>query len=135
MTKPFHIVIDIGVFLYIGIGLRDIGFRLVVVVVAHEVADGVVRHKFAEFGAQLRGQRLVGLNDEGRALQFLYQPGGGGGFTSTGGTHQNHVIFTVFDAFRQLGDSLWLVARWLIGRFDDERLVRTLDIESHEALS
>ena len=135
MTKPFHIVIDIGVFLYIGIRLRDIGFRLVVVVVAHEVADGVVRHKFAEFGAQLRGQRLVGLNDEGRALQFLYQPGGGGGFTSTGGTHQNHVIFTVFDAFRQLGDSLWLVARWLIGRFDDERLVRTLDIESHEALS
>ena len=39
------------------------------------------------------------------------------------------------EGIRQFGDSLRLVAGWLIWRFDDERLVRALDIESHRASS
>lgn len=51
VAQALHIVVDVGVLFYIGVGLRDVCLGLVVVVVAHEVAHGVVRHEFAEFGA------------------------------------------------------------------------------------
>ena len=51
MAQPLHIVVDVGVLLDVRVGLRYIRLGLVVVVVADEVADRVVGHEFAEFGA------------------------------------------------------------------------------------
>ena len=51
--------VDRRILLYIGIGGRDVRFRLVVVVVRNEVLDRVVREEVFELAVELRGQGLV----------------------------------------------------------------------------
>ena len=48
-----------GVFFDVDVALRDVGFGLVVVVVADEIMDGVAREEGAELLVELGGQRLV----------------------------------------------------------------------------
>ena len=131
MAQTFHIVVDVGVFLDIGVGLRYVGLRLIVVVVGNEIAHRVVGHELAEFGAQLRGERLVRLDDERGTLQPFDQPCGGGGFAGAGGAHEHHVVLAVLDARGQFLDGLRLVSGWSVRRFDHKRLVHTFDVESH----
>ncbi len=131
MAQSLHIVVDVGILFDIGVGLGNVGFRLVVIVIGDEVAHRVVGHELAEFGAQLGSERLVGFDDERGALQPFDQPCGGGGFASAGGAHEHHVVLAVFDARRQFLDGLRLVSGWLVRRFDHKRLVHTLNVESH----
>ena len=42
MAQALDIFIDGGVFFNVGIGLRDVGFRLVVVVVADKIFNGII---------------------------------------------------------------------------------------------
>jgi hypothetical protein len=48
VTQPLDLLVDRGVLLYIGIGLRDVRLGLVVVVVGDEVFDRVVGQQLAE---------------------------------------------------------------------------------------
>ena len=59
VPQPLDLVVDRGVLLDVGVGLRDVGLGLVVVVVGDEVLDGVVRQQLAELVGELGGQRLV----------------------------------------------------------------------------
>ena len=52
----------------VGVGARHVGFGLVVVVVGDEVLDRVVGEEALELAVQLRGERLVGREHQGRAL-------------------------------------------------------------------
>ena len=135
MAKPFHVVIDVGILFDIRIGLRNIGFRLVVVVVRNEIAHRIVWHEFTELGAQLRCQRFIRFDDQRRALQTFNKPCRGGGFASSGGAHEHHIVLTVFNAFRKLFNRFRLVTARLIWRFDHKRLVRAFNIESHTYLA
>ena len=74
MPQPLDLVVDRGVLLDVGVGLRDVGLGLVVVVVADEVLDGIVRQHLAQLVGQLRRQGLVRRHDQRRALQPLDQP-------------------------------------------------------------
>ena len=47
------------VFFDVDVALRDVGFGLVVVVIADEIVDGVAREEAAELLVELGGQRLV----------------------------------------------------------------------------
>ena len=114
MTQPLHIVIDIGVLFNIGVGLWNVGFRLVVVVIGDEIAHCVVGHELAELGAQLCSERLVRLDDERRALQPFDQPCGGSRFAGSRSAHKHHIVLTVFDTGGQLLNGLRLVSRWPI---------------------
>ena len=64
VAQPLDLVVDRGVLLDVGVGLRDVGLGLVVVVVGDEVLDGVVRQQLAELVGELGGQGLVGRHDE-----------------------------------------------------------------------
>lgn len=92
MPQTFHVIVDGAVFFDVGIGLRDIRFRLVVVIVRNEVLDGVVRQHFPELVGQLCREGLVGCHDERRPLQALDEPGRRGRLTGTGGTEEYHVL-------------------------------------------
>ena len=59
MPHLVDLIVDRRIFFNEGIGRRDIRLRLVVVVVADEVLDGVVRKEAFEFAVQLGGQDLV----------------------------------------------------------------------------
>ena len=55
MLESFSIYVSVG---------RNIGFRLIIVVVADEILYRIIREKFLKLAAQLRCQRLVVRNDE-----------------------------------------------------------------------
>ena len=75
MAEPVDVVVPRAVLLDVQVGLRDVGLGLVVVVVGDEVLDGVVREELAELVAELRGERLVVGDDQGRAADLLDDPG------------------------------------------------------------
>jgi len=77
------------VLLDVRVGPSDVGLRLVVVVVADEVLDRVVRQQATELGAELRGEGLVGAEHQHRALQLPHRPGHDVGFAATGDAQQD----------------------------------------------
>ena len=92
VPQPLDLLVDRGVLLDVGVGLRDVGLGLVVVVVGDEVLDRVVRQQLAELVGQLRGEGLVRRHHQRRALQLLDQPGGRGGLAGAGRAEQDDVL-------------------------------------------
>ncbi len=45
MAEPVNLLVNTGVFFDIGIGLGDVGLRLVVIIVTDEIFYGVLREK------------------------------------------------------------------------------------------
>ena len=120
VAEPFHIIVDGGVFFYVGVGLGNVGFRLVVVVVADEVFDRVIGEELAEFVGELGGQGFIGRHDEGGALDLFDEPGRGGGLTGAGGPEENDVAFAPVDALSEFGNGSGLVAGGLVVADDFE---------------
>ncbi len=71
VAHAVDLLVDRGFLLDIGVGARDVGLRLVVVVVGDEILDRVVGKERLELAVELRGQRLVGREDQRRALRLL----------------------------------------------------------------
>ena len=123
VAQAFHLVVDGGVLLDKRVRLRHVRLGLVVVVVGHEVLDGIARQERTELGRELRGEGLVGFQDERRALQLLDEPRRGGALPRARRAHEDDVLFAVADARSQLADCLGLIARRRVGGNDLERLV------------
>ena len=68
VAHPVDLLVDRAFLLDVGVGARHVGFGLVVVVVGDEVLHRVAGEERAELAVQLRGQRLVGREDQGGAL-------------------------------------------------------------------
>ncbi len=128
MAQPLDLLVDRRVLLDVGVGLGDIGLWLVVVVVRHEVLDGIVRQQLPELVGQLRGEGLVGRHHQCRALQLLNEPRGGRRLAGTGRAEQDDVGVTGTDAAGKLRDRGRLVAGRLEVRHDPQRRSRTLDV-------
>ena len=110
VPQPLDLVVDRRVLLDVGVRLRDVRLRLVVVVVGHEVLDRVVREELPQLVGVLRGQRLVRLHHQDRALHLLGQPGHRRGLAGAGRTQQHDVLLARVDPLDQLLDGLRLVA-------------------------
>ncbi len=128
VPQPLDLLVDRGVLLDVGVGLGDVGLGLVVVVVGDEVLDGVVGKQLAQLVGELRGQRLVGLEDQDGALQLLGHPGHGRGLAGAGGTQQDDVLLPALDPPGDLGDRRRLVARRLEVGDDLERRHPALEV-------
>ena len=116
VPQPFHIGVDRGVLLDVGVGLRDVGLRLVVVVVRDEVLDRVLREQFTQLVGQLGGERLVRRHHQRRPLHPFDQPRGGRRLTGAGRAEQHDVLLPSADPPFQIVDRLRLVAgRTVIG--------------------
>ena len=70
-AQPVDLLVDLRVLLDVGVGARKVGFGLVVVVVADEVLDRVVREELLELAVELGGQRLVVRHHQRRAVDSL----------------------------------------------------------------
>ena len=66
--QAVEVVVAAGVLLDVDVALRDVRFGLVVVVVADEVPDGVVREQLLELLVELGGERLVVADDQRRLV-------------------------------------------------------------------
>ena len=113
-AQPVELFVD-GRFLFdIGVGGGKIGFGLVVVVVADEIFDGVLRKEIAKFVEELRGQRFVVRQHQGRAVHGGNDLGHGEGFAGAGDAEQDLVFVAAFDAAHELADGRRLVAAGLV---------------------
>ena len=121
VPEALDLVVDRGVLLYVGVGARDVGLGLVVVVVGDEVLDGVVREELLELVGELGRQGLVRGDDEGGLLDPLEGPGRGGGLAGPGGPKEGRVALASLHAPGQALDSRGLVSGGLEIGFDLER--------------
>ena len=64
VAELVDLLVDVGVLGDVGVRARDVGFRLVIIVVRDEVLDGVFGEEVAELGVELGGERLVRRDDE-----------------------------------------------------------------------
>ena len=110
VAHPVDLLVDGRFLLDIGVGTRDVGLGLVVVVIGDEILDGVVREEGLELAIELGGQRLVGRKDEGRAVGLGDDLGHGEGLARTGDAQKHLVGLAGVDAFDQLLDRRRLVA-------------------------
>ena len=94
-------LVDAGVLLDVGIGARNVGFRLVVIVVGDEILDGVIGKELLELSGKLGGQGLVVGDDQGGALHFLDDVGHGEGLAAAGNAQQRLVDQAVVDPIHQ----------------------------------
>ena len=104
------VLVDRRVLLDEQVALRHIGLRLVIVVVADEVFDRVVREELAKLAVQLRRQRLVGRKDYRRTPQPRNHVGHREGLARAGHPQQRLEHLAIAHALSQLLDRLRLVA-------------------------
>ena len=132
VAELLDLLVDGGVLLYVRVRLRYVGLRLVVVVVAHEVHDGVVGEELAHLARDLRRERLVGLHDERGLLHRLDGLGHREGLATSRDAQKRLVAKAVLHALRKACDGLWLVACGLVRRDHLEPLVPVLHAEALE---
>ena len=120
MAHAVDLLVDRGILLDIGVGARDIGFRLVVIVIADEIFDRVVGKEALELAVELRRQRLVRRQDQRRALRLLDHLRHGESLARAGDAEQHLAAVVTADAFDQIGDGPRLVALRIEIGLDDQ---------------
>ena len=114
VAQTVDLVIDGAVLFNIGVGAGDIGFRLVVIVVADEILHRIVGEKGAELGAQLRRQCfIVGQHQRG-AVAFCDHICHGKGLAAASNAQQGLAAVAALHALHQCFNSLRLVAGGLV---------------------
>ena len=94
----------------VGVGARHVGFGLVVVVVGDEILDRVVGEEALELAVQLRRERLVGRQDQRRALRAGDHVRHRVGLARAGDAEQHLAALLLVDAGDELRDRGRLVA-------------------------
>jgi hypothetical protein len=113
VAHPVDLLVDGGFLLDVGVRARDVGLRLVVVVVGDEILHRVVGEERLELAVELGGERLVGGENEGRALGVGDHLRHREGFSRPGDPQKHLVALLAADAVHELGDGRRLVARGL----------------------
>ena len=94
--------------------MRNIRFRLIVIVITHKILHRVFRKKFLEFRTQLRSQSFVVSQHQSRALQPLDNFCHGKGLAGAGHAQQRLLPQAPLHALHQLFNGLRLIARGLV---------------------
>ena len=95
VAHTVDLFVNLALFFDVGVRPRHIGFGLVVVVVGHEIFDGVVGEEPFELPIKLRRERLVRSEDNRRALRFLDHLGHGECLTRTRRPQQHLIAFAL----------------------------------------
>ena len=110
VAHAVDLLVDRAFLLDIGVGARDIGLGLVIVVIADEIFDRVLGEQRLHLAIELGGQRLVRGEDQGRPLDLADHMRGGEGLARSGDAEQHLVALAVPDSLDQLLDRGRLVA-------------------------
>ena len=110
MAHAVDLLVDGRILLDIGVGARDIGLGLVVIVVRDEILDRVVGKETLELAVKLGGQGLVRRQHQRRTLRRLDDLGHGEGLARAGNAEQHLVAFLRVRLGHKLGNRLRLIA-------------------------
>ena len=109
-AHPVDLVVDRRFLLDVRVGGGHVGFGLVVVVVADEVLDGVLRKEAPELLIQLGGERLVVRHHQRRAVHLRDGLRHRERLAGAGDAQQHLMRVAPVQPFDELGDSANLVA-------------------------
>ena len=109
-TQAVDGFVDLRVFFDVNVALRDIGFGLVIIVIADEIMDGVAREEGAELLVELSGQRLIMGQHQRRFAELGDHVAGGKCFAGARGAEQSLTAAAGVKAFDKLGDGFGLIA-------------------------
>src|SRR5256885_6536545 len=115
-------VVDGGFFFDVDVGGGDIGFRLIEIVVADEILDGIFREKVFELVIELRGEGFVVRENERGAVGAGDDAGHGKRFAGTGDAKKDLMLVTGVETAGKKIDG---------GRLIAARLVAALEFEVH----
>ena len=107
-------IVDRGFFLDVGVRGGEIRLRLIVIVVADEVFDRVLRKETLEFAVELRRERLIVRQHQRGTVRPLDQLGSRESFSGARDAKQDLVLLAGLDAARELLDGLGLIAARLV---------------------
>ena len=105
-SQALDLLVNRRILLDVSVGARNVGFRLVVIEVADEIFDGVVREELFELGVELRRERLVVRDDQRRPVEFADHIGDRESLSRTGHAEKRLMPISGLDRFDQLGDRL-----------------------------
>src|ERR1700730_17827062 len=109
-----ELIVDGGFFFDVGIARGNVGFGLVIIVIADKIFDGIVGEERAKFVEKLRGESLVVRQDDGGAINLLDHLGHGERFAGTSDTEQDLVAVSVIYPTDEIGNRFGLVAARLV---------------------
>ena len=89
MAEPVDFLVHRRVLLDVGIGVGDVGLRLIIIVIRYEVFHGVLREELPEFRAKLSRQRLVMRQNQSRPIELFNHRGHGEGLARAGDAQQS----------------------------------------------
>ena len=119
--KLLDFIVDLQILFDVGVGRRNEGLGLVVIVVAHEVLDEVVGKERLELAVELGSQRFVVAQDECGTLGLGDDVGHREGLSRARYPEQHLVFCAVVHPFDQLANGLGLVPGRLEGAVQLER--------------
>ena len=134
-AELFDVLVDRSVLGDVGIGLRNVGLRQVVVVVADEVLHRVLREKPLELAVKLRRQRLVVRQHQHRPVQFGDRVRQREGLAGTGHPQQRLVTAPFAEVRQQFRNRLRLVAGGRVGsvQLEESHSARLLTVPASAA--
>ena len=110
MAHTVNLLIHAGVFFNECIGARHIGFGLIIIIVRHEIFDGIIGKEAFKLRIELRGQCLIGRHDEGRSLRLLNDLGHSESFARPRHAEQDLIAVNRIYARDKLRNSFNLIA-------------------------
>ena len=120
VAQLFNLRIDVGILFDICVGARNIGLRLVVIIIAYEIFDCVFGEEFLEFAVKLCRKGFVVGNHQGGFVHLFDDTRHGKGLSRTGYAHQRLVARSGKDTLCQFIYCLRLVARGFVWRMQFE---------------
>jgi hypothetical protein len=110
VAHAVDLLVDRAFLLDIGVGSRDIGLGLVIIVIGDEIFHRIVGEQRPHLAIELRRQRLVRREDQCRPLDLADHMRGGEGLARPGDAEQHLVAFAIPDSGDKLDNGLRLVA-------------------------
>src|SRR5208282_6267156 len=104
-----ELVVNCGFLFDEGVARWDVGFGLVIIVVADEILDGVLWEERSEFVEELRGKRLIVSENDGRAVRVLDHFRHRESFARTGDAEKDLMAVAVVDPADETRDRFGLV--------------------------
>ena len=111
VAHAVDLLVDRRGLLDVGVGARHVRLGLVIIVIRDEVLDGIVGKERLHLAVELRGQNLVGCEDQRRLLHLRNDVRHGESLARAGHPEQHLLARAAPYALDQLGDRLRLVAR------------------------
>ena len=110
VAHTVNLFVDLTFFFNIGVGTRHIGLWLVIVVIAHEILNGIVGEKSLKLAIKLGCEGFVGGENNCGALGVLNDPGHSERFARACGAQKHLVLFTCLHTGHQFLNGCRLIA-------------------------